>query len=109
MVPAPFCHAGIRGVASTSPDGTTWTAGPVQPMALNAVIRTGTQWVAVGGRGPLSSPGYVITSPDGTTWTPRTIGAIGTTFGLSQTLFGVAWSGTTLVAVGDHYGVYTSP
>jgi hypothetical protein len=104
-----FVEVGSTGNVRTSPDGTTWTSGPVQPLPLDAVIWTGTQWVAVGGRGPLVTPGYVITSPDGTTWTARTIGAIGTTFGVSQTLFGVAWSGTTLVAVGDHYGVYTSP
>lgn len=102
-------EVGSTGGVRTSPDGTTWTSEPAQAMPLNAVIWTGTQWVAVGGIGPLASPGYVITSPDGRTWTSRTIGAIGTTFGLSQTLFGVAWSGTTLVAVGDHYNVYTSP
>lgn len=46
-----FVEVGSAGDIRTSPDGTTWTAGPVQPMSLDdAVIWTGTQWVAVGGR-----------------------------------------------------------
>lgn len=106
-----FIEVGSTGNIRTSADGITWTARPVQPTELNSVIWTGTQFVAVGGPGGggASYPGYVITSPDGITWTSRTIGALGTQFGVSHTLLGVAWSGTTLVAVGNLYYTYTSP
>jgi hypothetical protein len=64
--------------------------------ALNAVVWTGTQFVAVG------DSGAVVTSPDGVTWTPRTSGT-------SSQLRAVAWSGALLVAVGDGGDVRTSP
>ncbi len=101
-----FAQVGGNGAIRTSPDGNAWTAAPTQPVPLYAIIWTGTQWVAVGGS---RNPGYIATSPDGLTWTSRTIGAVGTTFGVSETMYGVAWSGITLVAVGGHYNVTTSP
>jgi Big-like domain-containing protein len=104
-----FVEVGSTGAIRTSPDGASWVSRATQPMPLDAVTWTGTQLVAVGGPGPAGSPGYVVTSPDGVTWTSRPISADGTTFGVSHTLLGVAWSGTTLLAVGDHYYVYASP
>lgn len=106
---AQLVEAGAGGAIRTSPDGATWTSRTAQPTQLEDVIWTGTQLVAVGGPGPAASPGYVATSPDGVTWASRPIEASGAIFGVSHTLLGVAWSGATLVAVGDHYAAYVSP
>jgi hypothetical protein len=80
------------------------------------------QFVAVGGTGGQpsyglggwsGSPGCLSTSTDGIAWNPRPISAAGTTYGTTYTIYGVAWSGTRLVAVGvgvyPHYFAYTSP
>jgi hypothetical protein len=96
-------YAGSLGAIRTSPDGLTWTSAPSLAEFLNGIVWTGTQWVAVGGPGPLGQPAFVATSPDGQTWTARNLDS--GTFNLRA----VAWSGTTLVAVGDRYSVYTSP
>ena len=104
-----FVEVGSAGNIRTSPDGITWTAQTAESVGLNSVIWTGTQFVAVGGAYVDSSPGYIFTSPDGVIWTSRTIGVVGSPDGLSYTLFGVTWSGTTLVAVGGHYYIDTSP
>ncbi len=100
-----FVQVGSSGLNRTSPDGITWATGVKLPTYLNGVIWTGNQFVAVGGPGAVGSPAYVFTSPDGATWTSRTVAPVGGTY----TLLAVAWSGASLVAVGDHYYVYVSP
>ncbi|TMH41738.1 MAG: hypothetical protein E6H56_06985 [Betaproteobacteria bacterium] len=62
-------------------------------------MRIGTEFVAVGGA---SNSGTILTSPDGVTWTQRASGTV-------NTLSGVAWSGTKLVAVGNTGTALTSP
>lgn len=72
----------------TSPDGTTWTQVENGAKNLKDIIWSGSQFVAVG------TLGVSYTSPDGTTWTPRYPGG-------NRELFGVAFDGTTYVAVGS--------
>jgi hypothetical protein len=43
----------------------------------------------------------IFTSPDGVTWTPRNSGT-------SNTLLGIAWSGTQFVAIGIGGAILTS-
>jgi len=62
---------------------------------LNDVVWAG-QYVAVG------YAGNIMTSPDGSVWSSRKSG-------ISQSLNGIAWSGTLLVAVGFGGAVITSP
>lgn len=109
---------------SLTPPGVAWnyvTSSPVMTSCgsgagcayvnyrLSGTTWTGSQFVAVGGPGAVVSPAWVFTSPDGATWTSRTVTATGSYLGASYTLLAVAWSGTTLVAAGDHYYVYVSP
>jgi hypothetical protein len=75
-------------VCATSPNGLTWTACTIPVGTYRKVVWTGAQFVAVGWN-------VSATSPDGITWTARTLPA-------SSTLYGIAWSGSTLVAVGDN-------
>ena len=88
----------------TSPDGSVWTrksAGVELPGPLGGVVWTGKQFVAVGGQMEDSLKALIITSPDGVTWTQRT-----TTLPIFLTR--IAWSGSTLVAVGGAGVVLTS-
>ncbi len=56
------------GDTITSPDGITWTTGPVGG-AYNCIIYAGGQYVGTGtGKGT-----SIYTSPDGVTWTTRTL------------------------------------
>ena len=92
------------GNIMTSSDGITWTpntSGAISTSFLYRVIWSGTQFIAVGNAGIITSGGLsltsanaILTSPDGLTWTPQTSGIPGN-------LLGVAWSGTRYVAVGD--------
>ena len=110
--------AGTSAKVRTSPDGFTWTDRSLTSPPLYGVAWTGTEFVAVGGTGGQAAyglggmfgyPGYLSTSADGIAWTPRSISAAGTPYATTYTLYGVAWSGTRLVAVGAEYFVYTSP
>jgi hypothetical protein len=87
--------SGFAVVTIRNEDG-TWT-GPTYPPGggLTAAIWTGTQFVAVGGRGT------ILTSADGSAWTDRSLW-------MEQTIVSVAWNGTDLVAVTDIGRVLTS-
>jgi hypothetical protein len=88
-----FVATGYAGTILTSPDGAAWTqvAAGVTTQYLTAVTYGGTQYVAVG------SGGVVLSSPDAVTWKVQPSTGIPST----QSLRGVAWSGTTFVAAGD--------
>jgi Big-like domain-containing protein len=113
--------AGSTGKIRTSADGFTWTDRTVTSPPFYGVAWTGTELVAVGGTGGLTayglggvqgSPGCMSTSTDGVTWTPSSVSAVGTLYDTTYTLYGVAFNGTRLVAVGsgiNSYFVYTSP
>lgn len=80
--------------ALTSTDGVNWTTYSLTTAnTLSSVIwdATQNQFVAVGDAA--GSVGAVLTSPDGVTWTPQILSVI-------PVLYGVAKSGTNLVAVG---------
>lgn len=79
---------------STTPKWTVQTTGTSN--TLDAVVWSGTQFVAVG------RYGTVLTSPNGLIWTTR----ISNT---SAELDGIVWSGTQFVAVGDNGTIITSP
>jgi hypothetical protein len=64
--------------------------------SLNAIVWSGTQFVAVG------SSGTIRTSPDGKIWTSRTVDS-------AYHLQGITWSGTQFVAVGVLGIILTSP
>jgi len=72
---------------------TLQTSGTTNPLA--GVVWSGTQFVAVG------NPG-ILTSPDGITWTAQAAGS-------AYSLYGVAWSGTLFAAVGTLGTIVTSP
>lgn len=113
--------------------GSSWAQYPVpggSPNILADVVWTGSQIVAVGPSGGMTSSdgvtwtsrsvfgnsiawtgsqlvavggnGRIMTSPDGVVWTSRTSGA-------SEALYGVAWTGSQLVAVGLQGTILTSP
>lgn len=88
----------------SSPDGVTWTAAPgTIPAALNAVVWSGSQFVAVGSTlGLPNAEAIALTSPDGITWTSRPINATGL-----NVLHDIAWNGSRFVAVG-YAGAVTS-
>jgi hypothetical protein len=87
--------SGFAVVTIRNEDG-TWT-GPTRPPGggLKAAIWTGTQFVAVGGRGT------ILTSADGSAWTDRSLW-------MDQAIVSVAWNGTDLVAVTEFGRVLTS-
>jgi photosystem II stability/assembly factor-like uncharacterized protein len=87
-----------NGVATTSPDGVTWTAAPViQNLALNGVAWAGTRFLAVGPSATL------LQSPDGVTWS-GTATTVPVNSLLAGNLNAVAFSGTRSIVVGD-YGI----
>lgn len=75
-------------VCATSPDGLTWTSRTVPAGTYRAVKWIGNRFVAVG----MSGVGSY--SADGITWTACAPGA-------TYNWFGLAWNGSTLVAVGE--------
>jgi len=92
-----------RPVRVRDDSGRTWgqmyATGIPQLATLRGVIWAGAQYVAVGqanGDVGCGSIGIVLTSPDGRSWTPHTTCADTTT----GVLWGVASSGTQVVAVG---------
>ncbi len=91
---------GVGGCILTSRDGRDWA--PVLTSEYRSdlldVVWAGTQFVAVG-PGSYASPAFVKVSPDGVVWTGRPSEAFTGRGGLS----GVAWSGSTLAAIGDAY------
>ena len=104
-LPNQACTAFIvvnHAIILSSPDGLSWTTRmqsgvpTIVESALNGVIRSGKQFVAVG------TNGTILASPDGMAWTPQTSGT-------SNNLNGVIWSGTQFVAVGANGTILTSP
>ncbi len=91
---------GVSGCILTSRDGRDWVSVLTSDSRsdLLDVVWTGTQFVAVG-PGSSASPAFVKVSPDGVVWTGRASEAFTGRGGLS----GVAWSGSTLAAIGDTY------
>ena len=99
-----FTAVGGNGTIYTSPTGVTWTkrsTGFDRFADLNSVTWAGNQFVAVGSTAFTSEPTLIATSPDGTSWTP-----VANT--LKKELNGVAFSGSTLVAVGRNGAIATS-
>lgn len=116
-------HAGLivgvgnDGIIATSTGNGVWTwradmgsfprpYGGVYDYTMQSIVSTGTRAVAVG------YAGHVMRSTDGITWpTPRIAGGIppeqagGSSFG---DLFGVAYNGNTLVAVGNGFTVLSA-
>ncbi len=91
-----YVVAGRGGVILTSPDGITWTprSSAIGTIGyVNSIIWSGAQFVVVGTYTASCCIGEILTSPDGITWTSHTSGT-------SDSLLGVAWSGTQYVAVG---------
>jgi hypothetical protein len=92
----------------TSPDGVTWTQRTntaIYNESLSDVIWCDSLslWVAVGGRydgGIGLTRSAIFTSPDGITWTQRSV--VGGDL-VAHWLYGVAFDGTTIVAVGGEY------
>lgn len=91
------------GLIITSPDGITWTPVTVPIQAsLNAVIWSGSQFVAVGSiLGQPTAEATAVTSPDGLNWS-NPISFTELTF-----LTDISWSGSRFVAVG-YSGAMTS-
>ena len=84
----------------TSVDGDTWVTQNSQVnIDLEAVVWTGSQFVAVGGSAT------ILTSPDGITWTRQP--AIPPV--VTGTLRGVTASSSLVVAVGNNGAILTSP
>lgn len=98
---ASYCPP-LRGLAWTSPDGTTWTKAPRQAslegVSLGAVIRYGNRWIAGGAAGDHAA---LWSSRDGRTWTRIRSAALAVSgSGLSGTVYDLAVMDSTLVAVG---------
>lgn len=100
-----FVAAGTAGgfdpaVIYTAPPGGTWTSRTSNLSGANRLpggVAYGTSTFVV-----VSSGGAIVTAPaDGVTWTPRTSN-------VSADLFGVCWSGTTFIAVGNTSGGNTT-
>jgi hypothetical protein len=91
-----FVAVGLGDIL-TSPNGLTWTSqnSGTSQQTLRSVVGDGSQFVAVGDNGT------ILTSPNGATWTPQNSGT-------SNSLWGVAWSGSQFVAVGTNV-ILTSP
>jgi hypothetical protein len=85
-----YVAVGTHGAIMWSADAATWTQS-TSPVTADLYRATwaGTQFVAVGDQGT------ILTSPDGVSWTARR--SSGTP---GNILYGVAWSGSALVAVG---------
>jgi len=103
--------AGYAGMISTSPDGATWTSqysGLAEP--LNAIVWTGSQFVAVGGRPSNSlSAGTIRTSLDGINWTTRISRSLDVRAVVDIIWTGSQlWSGNQFVAVTDSGIIGTS-
>ena len=77
-----------------SNDAVTWTRSTFSTSALESVIWTGTQFVAVGVSGATAA------SADGITWTPSSAG--------TSTLYDVAFNGAQYIAVGSGGVIFTS-
>jgi hypothetical protein len=93
----------------TSPDGVTWTLNllPSDAAHLFDIAWSGAQFVAVGGIiinsefGSVFYQSDIFTSSDGVTWVNHLPEE-------AVLLYGVAWSGTRFVAVGDFQTILTS-
>ena len=66
---------------------------------MRDMIWTGTAYVAVG------EAGWILKSTDGVTWTKGV--TTGSTYPVSDGLYGLAWSGSRFVMVGRHYFGYS--
>jgi hypothetical protein len=69
---------------------------------LYAITSSNYQYVAVGGNSTTYQD-TILTSPDGSAWTIRTTGNTNTW------LYGITWSGSQFVAVGQNGAIFTSP
>jgi hypothetical protein len=90
-----FAVVGEGGKVLTSTNGVTWAPSSAGTNSLYSISWTGTQFVAVG------YGGGIYTSLNGATWEAQTSGVI-------YNLYGLASSGTQILAVGDNT-VLTSP
>ncbi len=92
---------GNNGTLYYSTDGLNWTRTTVTDTTinLNAVVFTGTNWVAVGGNG--SSSCKIFYSRDGINWTQSAVTAV---CAASSGFLDVATDGTRILAVGDAGG-----
>lgn len=93
-----YVAVGLDGTVLTSSNGASWTKGYVgHGTMLYSVI-----WAEELGLFVTTGYlGYISTSPDGLNWTMRSSGTM-------QSLMGVAWNGTVLVATGDNGTVLRS-
>jgi hypothetical protein len=100
---ARFVTVGKDGKMFLSPDAVQWREQDIEGEPwLEDVAFSGGVTVAVGS-GKNGSPPEIFFSSDGTTWTQDTLPD-----GLLGRLCGVAWTGTTFVAVGDDGAILTS-
>jgi hypothetical protein len=89
--------ARVQATAKTLVPGKIWhTQISGASKDLNAVVWSGSQFVAVGDKGT------ILTSPNGHTW-------ISQPSGILDHLYAVAWSGFLFVAVGNKGTILTSP
>ncbi len=91
----------------TSSSGTIWTKRPTNIPdngipSLQAAAWCGTKFFIVGSPGGTNNNAAILSSPDGITWTSHDSGVF-------TYLYGVACSGTQVVAVGGSGTILTSP
>ncbi len=106
-----FVVVGGGGTILSSLDGVNWmvqVSGLTATTSLNNIIWSGTQFVATGWDytglipGVFSGAGIILTSPDGMNWTRQTSGT-------ANWLYGLTWSGTKFIVVGDVGTILVSP
>jgi hypothetical protein len=90
-----ICSDTANGTILSSTNGTTWNVSSQSGSALNAIIWTGTKFIAVG------HDGRYVTSVDGSTWT-------GGNIPLRPSLSAVTWTGAYIVANGVEGGSFVS-
>lgn len=82
-------NTSFRGTTTFSTDGgSTWFDIATYPKNINAIVWSGTQFVAVG------AGGYIATSTDGVTWVQQNSGT-------SESILTVIWTGSKFVATAN--------
>lgn len=90
-----FAIATENGAVLTSADGANWSPSSAGSNPLYGIVWTGSRFVTVG------NGGVIYTSLDGATWAAQNSGT-------GHNLYGVTYSGTQILAVGDST-ILTSP